>query len=100
MEALPSNRLESAPGNTFSTDSSSLALKDHVPALVLSDLYHFRVGGKSLLLNVPADSEAHWESAGLAGEAREANWYSTIGTAHTCNPAHKVQAGGPGVRSS
>lgn len=52
------NRIESAPGNTFSTDSSTLALKDHVPALVLSDLYHFRVGGKSLLLNVPADSEA------------------------------------------
>lgn len=55
-----------------------------MPALVLSDLYHIRVGGKSLLLNVPADSEAHWESAGLAGEAREANWYSTIRTAHTC----------------
>lgn len=29
-----------------------------MPALVLSDLYHIRVGGKSLLLNVPADSEA------------------------------------------
>lgn len=57
MEALPSNRLESAPGNTFPTDSSSLALKDQVPALVLNDLYHIRVGGKSLLLNVPADSE-------------------------------------------
>lgn len=58
MEALPSNGLESAPGNTFPTDSSSLALKDHVPALALNDLYHIRVGGKSLLLYVPADSEA------------------------------------------
>lgn len=29
-----------------------------MPALVLNNLYHFRVGGKSLLLNVPVDSEA------------------------------------------